>query len=400
MSEWRRLALKRVLHEVNDPSPEGVEPLFMLSKERGLLPRASYSGFSEVDTYAGYKRFRGGDLVMNKMQAWNGVFGTSDLSGLVSPDYAVFRMNQPPLADVRYLNYLLRTPVMVEQFAGMSRGMGSGFNRLHPAQFLSIDARMPSLDEQRRIADFLDDQATRIDQIIAARSAQAGLVTEWWTSTLGNALAAESQVPLGAVAWWQEGPGILASEFRDEGVPILRIAHLRAQPPSLDGCQYVDARSGMARWGHFLTKEGDLIISGSASVGEFAIWITESVAGAIPYTGLIRTGPRDDRLDGSYLRYFYLSHLFTDQVDRLKQGIGIQHWGPSHLSQVRIPLPSRSMQRQILTELSKSEALRNAARGALEASISRLQELKGSLIAAAVSGNVDVSAASGRGVPA
>ena len=33
----------------------------------------------------------------------------------------------------------------------------------------------PHLEEQRRIADFLDDRVARIDQIIAARREQSGM---------------------------------------------------------------------------------------------------------------------------------------------------------------------------------------------------------------------------------
>jgi len=198
-AKWPRVKTRSVLTEVMDPSPDGAEPLFMLSRERGLLPRADQAGVAQSATYAGYKRFGTNDLVLNKMQAWNGVFGLASAPGLISPDYAVFRLLPNASADVRFLCYLLRTPVYAGLFAGLSRGMGTGFNRLHPGQLLDVPLSLPPLNDQRRIADFLDEQVALLDRAIDLRRKQTALLVELLDSR-ARSLLVDPEAPLTAGA--------------------------------------------------------------------------------------------------------------------------------------------------------------------------------------------------------
>jgi len=299
--------------------------------------------------------------------------------------------------------YTMRSAWFVGQMTLRLRGIGAPGTssvrtpRVNVEDLGDIEVFAPPVTEQRRIVEFLDDQVTRIDNILAARQEQATLWAEWWGRALEEGLRARSDpmVPLRSQVWWQEGPGILAKDFRVEGIPILRISHLRAVPPSLQGCEFVDETEGAARWGHFLTQVGDLMISGSASAGAMAVWITSTTSGAIPYTGLIRTRPRSDRLHPDFMRYYFLSACFNDQIDRLKQGIGIQHWGPTHLAQVKLPLPSPSDQERRMDLLRRVETDFIAIQHGLREGVQLLSELKRSLISAAVSGEFDVKTADG-----
>jgi type I restriction enzyme S subunit len=298
--------------------------------------------------------------------------------------------------DYRYLHHVLHS--MYEPIRNMAGGdLRDGLNLQHIG---NIRIPVMPLEEQRRIADFLDDQVNRIDQAVAARQRQESLLDEQWQAELFHAMTQGQHldVPLRSQVWFQEGPGILASDFREEGLPILRIAHLRMTVPSLADAQCVEPESGYTRWGHFLTRIGDLMISGSASAGALAVWISEETAGAIPYTGLIRTRPRTALLDAGYLRYFFMSPVFTNQVDSLKQGIGIQHWGPTHLSQVRMPLPPLETQRGVVSQLSERETVRESLANGLARSLDLLLLFKRSLITAAVTGELDVTTAR-RGLP-
>jgi type I restriction enzyme S subunit len=342
---------------------------------------------------------RGGDVLVTEGSGSRDAVGMSavwreDLSSMVCFQNTLLRIRpRPGKSDGRFLAWWARHAHASRLMAAVAWG----------AIILHLSAEelrrlpVPDIDvaEQRRIADFLDDQVARIDNVIAARRAQVRLNEDLWAETLRTEIMVSTHpaVPLWAVVRWQEGPGILAKDFRDDGVPILRIAHLRASPPSLEGCQFVDASLGLSRWGHFRTAIGDLILSGSASVGELAVWVTPDVVGAIPYTGLIRVRARDDRLLPNYMRYFFLSKVFGDQIDLLKSGIGIQHWGPSHLSQIRIPLPTASRQTEILAILDRAEQDHVFRRSALARSIALLEELKRSLITAAVTGEFDVETA-------
>jgi len=89
------------------------------------------------------------------------------------------------------------------------------------------------------------------------------------------------------VVLFQEGPGILKKDFRDEGIPLIRISGLQSDKVLLDGCNYLDPVMVENKWKHFKLELGDVILCTSASIGKASIVGPEAV-GAIPYTGQIR----------------------------------------------------------------------------------------------------------------
>ncbi|WJJ93759.1 restriction endonuclease subunit S [Neopusillimonas aromaticivorans] len=167
--DWQVTRTKYLFRERNLRSTEGNEELFSLSKARGLLPRSEITDKVErADTLEGYKRFLPGDLVMNKMQAWNGVFGFADArSGIVSPDYSVFEVTAD--IDPRFFAYIFTTDLYAGVFGQLARGMGTAFLRLNTDEFGSVDVPLPCKTEQQRIANFLDEQTARIDALIAGK---------------------------------------------------------------------------------------------------------------------------------------------------------------------------------------------------------------------------------------
>ena len=88
------------------------------------------------------------------------------------------------------------------------------------------------------------------------------------------------------VVLFQEGPGILKKDFRDEGIPLIRISGLQSDKVLLDGCNYLDPVMVENKWKHFKLELGDVILCTSASIGKASIVGPEAV-GAIPYLSLI-----------------------------------------------------------------------------------------------------------------
>lgn len=153
-------------------------------------------------------------------------------------------------------------------------------------------------------------------------------------------------LPLAEVAYFQEGPGILAKDFREVGVPLLRLKGVEGDYVTLEGCNYLDPEMVARKWNHFRVEEGDLLISTSASLGRVSV-VTNESAGGIPYTGLIRFKPRDARLLAGYLKTFLGSAAFVDQAESMASGSVIRHFGPSHIRQMAILVPPLDQQAKI-----------------------------------------------------
>jgi type I restriction enzyme S subunit len=151
---------------------------------------------------------------------------------------------------------------------------------------------------------------------------------------------------LAEVTDFQEGPGILAKDFTESGVPLLRLRNIEGPNVRLDGCNYLAQAKVESKWKHFALAPGDLLISTSASLGRVSA-VDASSAGAIAYTGIIRFRSRSQRLHHEYLRAFLSSKSFVEQAERMATGSVIKHFGPSHLRQMAIALPPISTQARI-----------------------------------------------------
>ena len=93
--------------------------------------------------------------------------------------------------------------------------------------------------------------------------------------------------PFKACIDFQEGPGIMAADFREAGIPLLRVSGVQGRWASLDGCNFLDPIKVAKKWSHFRLNIDDLLISASASMGTVCE-VAADTEGAIAYTGLIR----------------------------------------------------------------------------------------------------------------
>lgn len=133
-----------------------------------------------------YQRARVGDVAYNTMRMWQGAVGVVPADGLISPAYVVVRPY--PDVDPRYYAYLFRTAAYLQQIEIESRGIVPDRNRLYWDAFKAMPAVYPPIDEQRAIADYLDIQGHMVRRLAYAKRAVRQL--------LERQLAAEYQQAL------------------------------------------------------------------------------------------------------------------------------------------------------------------------------------------------------------
>lgn len=153
------------------------------------------------------------------------------------------------------------------------------------------------------------------------------------------------------VALFQEGPGILAADFRASGVPLIRISGMRTQRVSLEGCNYLDPVMVENKWKHFRLDVGDVLISTSASMDKVCE-VFEDCAGAIPYTGQIRFKMYGG-ISKEFFKWFVQSPLYISQISNYQVGSAIKHYGPTHLKRMTIPLPPLAEQKRIVAKIEE-----------------------------------------------
>lgn len=144
-------------------------------RQKDLLADSSKKDSSNVDKSA-YKLVQPGDIVYNKMRAWQGAVGLSAYRGIVSPAYVV----QRPRGKVqpRYFHYLLRTPAFAKEAERWSFGITSDMWSLRPEHFKMIYGCRPPIHEQSAIIRFLDHADRRIQRYIRAKKKLIALLNE------------------------------------------------------------------------------------------------------------------------------------------------------------------------------------------------------------------------------
>ena len=176
-AHWEVRRIKTLFRELDERSGNGHGELLSLSRSKGLVPHGEASNrIASVDDLSNYKVCHPGALVMNRMQAWSGMFAVASQVGLISPDYCVFEAVDS--CEVKYFEHLFKTPLVVGQFAQKSKGVGSGFNRLYTDDFGSVPIAVPPLPEQAAIVRYLDYVDRRIRRYVTAKRRLIALLEE------------------------------------------------------------------------------------------------------------------------------------------------------------------------------------------------------------------------------
>ena len=154
-------------------------PLLSVAREKGVFLR-SLTDLDEnhnviPDDLTNYKVARPGNLVINKMKAWQGSMGIAPCDGIVSPAYFVFdfRIDNRSFGQV-----LLRSKPYVAHFGQASDGVRIGQWDLSIPGMRQIPVLIPSQEEQSAIVRFLDFANGKIERAIQAKKKLIALLNE------------------------------------------------------------------------------------------------------------------------------------------------------------------------------------------------------------------------------
>lgn len=163
---WEVSLLKHVIQWKSEKGyPD--ETVLSLYRDYGVLPKDSRDdnhNVTSLDT-SSYKLVDIGDLVINKMKAWQGSLAISKYRGIVSPAYHVCTITDESI-NRDYLHYLLRNQSYLPEYARLSTGMRIGQWDLGFDDFKRIPFLIPPLSDQHRIASYLDTQCAKIDAVL------------------------------------------------------------------------------------------------------------------------------------------------------------------------------------------------------------------------------------------
>ncbi|MBY0499020.1 MAG: restriction endonuclease subunit S [Nitrosomonas sp.] len=139
-----------------------------------------------------YKVVHYNDLAYNMMRAWQGGFGASKLSGLVSPAYVVC---QPRTSlNSYYFELILRTPNAVTELKRYSRGITDFRLRLYWDEFKNICVPIPPAEEIDSILNSISTINSTYDSLVIVAERQIELLQERRTALISAAVTGKIDV--------------------------------------------------------------------------------------------------------------------------------------------------------------------------------------------------------------
>lgn len=193
-AHWETIKLRQLLHPVSVKNHPDL-PLLSVVREQGVIVRdvsdkdANHNFIP--DDLSGYKVVRKGQFAMNKMKAWQGSYGISDYTGIVSPAYFIFNVS---FENLEYFHFAIRSKVYVNFFAQASDGIRVGQWDLQMDKMKEIPFIVPPAEEQVAIVEYIKRKLPMYDAAIEKLHAELAVLEEYKARLISDVVTGKIDV--------------------------------------------------------------------------------------------------------------------------------------------------------------------------------------------------------------
>jgi type I restriction enzyme S subunit len=318
--------------------------------------------------------------------------------------------------DSRFLTYVFAA-AYGQGLSQTATKQTTGIQNLDTGAFFASRWAFPAKEEQRRIADFLDAETARIDRIGDARESQGAMLSAMLGQLVDGATAGHTETlkkleVRSDTADWGIGkmsrlcqtiPGYaFPSEkfLRNGGIRLLRGINVSVDETSWGETVSWDEDNTPTPQ-RFHLRDGDLVIGMDRpwiSGGMRMTFISEGDLPALLLQRVACLRPKSAEVDMRYVYWSLRSSRFRRAVEGELTGVSVPHLSGDQIGGFTFPLPPLFTQREISNRLSTHSARIRKLRATMNRQAELLDERRQALITAAVTGEFDVSTASGRNV--
>jgi len=300
--------------------------------------------------------------------------------------------------DTRFFYYWLLTQTSRLQILGR----GSTFMELSTDELKSLVLPHPPLLQQHAIAKYLDRETSRIDALIAVKERLLELLAEKRLALIFRAVThgLDTNVPLrdSGIPWLGKIPEHWKVErarwlFQERDVrsetgeeELLTVSHITGVTPRSE--KDVNMFEAETKEGYKICLPGDLVIN--------TLWAWMGAMGVAPLKGIVSPSYHvyaiETRYNSSYIDSLVRLPIFAQEVIRYSKGVWTSRLRlyPEGFFEINLPVPPLNEQQAIVEHISRETANLNAVRDATEKTIALLKERRTALIAAAVTGQIEV----------
>lgn len=373
------------------------EPMVSVFRELGVIFKDSLDNQNvTAEDRSIYQLVEPGWLVVNRMKAWQGSVGVSEVRGISSGHYLCFRPTHHE--DGRFLNWLLRSSVYAHAYLLESRGVRPGQAEIDNDRLRLLPVVLPPLSEQQAIADFLDRETAKIDALIEKQTALTERLRERRVSVISEALGAADAA---------------------DGRPALK-HHVRsvrqgwspqcdAVPGEID--EWAVLKAGCANGGRFrpdenkrlpaaldprpetVVQQGDIIISRANTrelVGSAAVVMTDHPK--LMLSDKLYAFRMRAEANPEFVAMLLQTPRYRELIELTATGTSpsMQNTTRADIGNLPMRLPSRGHQDDLVRVANRETAKIDALIAKAERFVEVARERRSALITAAVTGQLDI----------
>ena len=363
-----------------------------INTKDGLLP-ASFDGYNIIEA---------GDIVLRLTDLQNDhtslLVGQATERGIITSAYTTLRPIN--LANSRYLYYLIHAFDLKKGFYGMGSGVRQGLNY---DELKGLQIVIPSQTEQDAIATYLNEQCSKIDDLIQEAKGSIEDYKKWKQSLVFHAVTKGidysacmrdsgitwiGRVPCnwqirkiksGFVIYSGATPKSEKREYWNGDIVWITPADYKTEDKYVSEGRKMLTQEGYQSCGTSIVPSGSIIFSKRAPVGTVAI----NTVPLCTNQGCLSCVPTEDT-DSEF--FYYSMSVFTEQFELFSSGTTFKEISASAFSDFLLPFPSVSEQREIAAYLRTKCAIIDALRKEKQDLIEELELYKRSLIYETVTG--------------
>ncbi len=391
------------------PANWNIQPLGLYLKERkekvsdidyeplsvtknGIVPQLENAAKS--DAHDQRKKVCKFDFVINSRSDRKQSCGLSYLEGSVSLINTVLKIyNYYP----EYIKYALDNNMFSEEFYRNGHGIVADLWTTKYSEMKHIRIPEPNYDEQKNIANFLDKQSTKIDEIINDNNREVELLEEYKRTILKNELGnkvgskkyrIKNIANLKGRIGWQ---GLTTADYIEEGPYLITGVDFNESKGSInwESCVHIsEERYEEAPEIHVLPN--DLLITKDGTIGKLAI-ISENREASLN-SGVMLIRIKDKSVcNVKYLYYLLKSDYFWDWYNSSQRGSStIKHLYQEQFYNFSFFLPDLAHQEKVIKKIDDQFFKLDQVINYRKQIIEKLEEYKRSLIYECVTGKREV----------
>lgn len=406
-SEWKISKLGACLTPISVKNHPHL-PLLSITREQGVIERDIEDQESNhnfiPDDLSGYKLLKAGQFGMNKMKAWQGSYGVSKYTGIVSPAYFIFDFCKE--INPEFFNWAIRSRLYISYFGSASDGVRIGQWDLSKTRMKGIPFILPDEAQQEVIAKYLDKKTAQIHEAIAIKEKQISLLKERKQIIIQKAVTQglDPNVPMkdSGVDWIGEIPDHwkvkrlkYVLEERNERSktgeePLFMVSQVHGLVVRAD--YHEKAEVAASNVDNKIVYENDLVFNKlKAHLGVF-------FKSNISYPGLVSPDYavykcKAHIIDSKYLELLFRNPSYIEQFIIRATGIveGLIRLYTGDLFDIAVPVAPAEEQLEILTYIESQSEQFDRAVELQQSQIDKLKEYKTSLINSAVTGKIKIT---------